>query len=122
MRSMIPGLLMLALAGCGTARTGSAPQVEPRDIAGKWQGWLVTERSFALYNLDIKADGTFEVTGQWTWAQGVLIATDGGLRFDGTGAWRGTLVLEQRGRQSTLRLERDDRLVRGYLHPVGSDG
>jgi hypothetical protein len=44
------------------------------------------------------------------------------LRFDGSGPWRGTLTLEQRGGSRALKLERDDRLVRGYLHRVGDGG
>jgi hypothetical protein len=119
-------LIVGGLSGCMSAPT--ATPVSPvsaeqaRDLAGAWQGWLVTERSFALFNLDIKTDGTFEVTGQWTRAQGMLLSADGTLRFDGTGPWRGTLTLEERGGSRALKLERDDRLVRGYLHRVGDGG
>jgi hypothetical protein len=46
------------------------------------------------------------------------VVTEGKLRFDGTGAWRGTLVPEGRGERRVLRIERDDRLYRGTLHPI----
>ncbi|HEV8437095.1 MAG TPA: hypothetical protein VGT40_03280 [Methylomirabilota bacterium] len=126
MRRIVVLLASIGLAGCMSAP--AATSVSPAspeqisDLAGSWQGWLVTERSFALFNLDIKTDGTFEVTGQWTRAQGMLLSADGALRFDGSGPWRGTLTLEQRGGSRALKLERDDRLVRGYLHRVGDGG
>ncbi len=52
-------------------------------MTGTWQGWLVTERSFNLINLEIRADGSFEVSGTWVRASGILMVTDGRLRFDG---------------------------------------
>ena len=85
-------LLFLGLVGCASVPTPTTlapvPAEEVKELAGAWQGWLVTERSFALFTLVIKDDGTFEVTGQWTKARGVLLVADGTLRFDGTGAWR----------------------------------
>ncbi len=91
-------------------------------LTGTWQGWLITERSFALFDLTIRNDGTFEVRGPWTRATGVLVVMDDQLRFDGTGVWRGTLALKGSGDQRVLWLERDDRLVRGNLHPVLAGG
>lgn len=91
-------------------------------MTGTWQGWLVTERSFNLINLEIRADGSFEVSGTWVRASGILMVTDGRLRFDGTGLWRGTLVPEGTGERRALRLERDDRLYRGTLHPISHAG
>lgn len=126
MGRLISLLLAVGLTGCMSAP--AATSVSPvsaeqaSELAGAWQGWLVTERSFALFNVAINADGTFEITGQWTRAQGVLLVADGTLRFDGTGVWRGTLALEQRGRDRALKFERDDRLVRGYLHRIANDG
>lgn len=118
-------LMVAALSGCASAPAAASvapvPQDKLSELSGAWQGWLVTERSFALFNLVVNQDGTFEVTGQWTRAQGVLVVADGAVRFDGSGAWRGTLALEERGPRRVLRLERDDRLVRGYLHPVRQD-
>jgi hypothetical protein len=126
MGRVISLLLAVGLTGCVSApaaTSGSPVSAEQaKELAGAWQGWLATERSFALFNFAIKADGTFEVTGPWTRAQGVLFVADGTLRFDGTGVWRGTLALEQRGRDRTLKLERDDRAVRGYLHRIVNDG
>ncbi len=49
-------------------------------------------------------------------------ALTGQLRFDGTGPWRGTLVPEGTGERRALRLERDDRLYRGTLHPFSHAG
>jgi hypothetical protein len=126
MRRLIVLCLTVCLAGCmSTPAVRSVSPVSPeqaKELAGAWQGWLVTERSFALFNFDINLDGTFQITGQWTRAQGVLVVADDTLRFDGTGVWRGTLALEHRGHARTLKIERDDRLVRGYLHLIdGTD-
>lgn len=123
MRRIIAVLLTATLVGCASApapRTVSTEDVKA--LAGRWQGWLVTERGFNLVNLDIRADGTFEVAGIWVRATGVLVVADGKLRFDGTGPWRGTLVAEGNGRSRVLRLERDDRLYRGTLHPISHAG
>jgi hypothetical protein len=127
MGRLISFLLAVGLTGCMSAAPAvtsvspvSAEQV--RELAGTWQGWLVTERSFVLFNLDINPDGTFEVSGPWTKARGLLVVADGTLRFDGTGVWRGTLAVERRGTDRALKLERDDHLIRGRLHRTGNDG
>jgi len=91
-------------------------------LTGSWQGWLVTERGFNLINFEIRADGSFEVSGLWVRANGILAVAEGRLRFDGTGLWRGTLVPEGTGERRALRLERDDRLYRGTLHPFSHAG
>jgi hypothetical protein len=126
MRRLLVLLLAVSLAGCLSAPTPSSMTPisadKARELAGTWQGWLVTERSFGLFTFEIKPDGTFEVTGPWTRAQGILVVADGTLRFDGTGSWRGTLAEQDGGRDRSLKLERDDRLVRGSLHRVVSDG
>jgi hypothetical protein len=95
---------------------------QARELTGRWQGWLITEQSFAAFDLDIAADGTFEVLGQRTSARGILVVAGGTVRFDGTGLWRGALKLVHRGPERSLWLERDDRAVRGWLHPIGRDG
>jgi hypothetical protein len=126
MARLVSLLVAISLVGCMSAPPATSLSPVPREeiekLAGTWQGWLITERSFALFNLDIKNDGTFEVRGPWTRAAGVLLVADSQLRFDGTGAWRGTLTLKRNGDQRVLTLERDDRLVRGNLHPVQTGG
>jgi len=117
--------LVVSLSGClsGPASrsvSGLSPE-QARELTGRWQGWLVTEQSFAAFDLEIAPDGTFEVTGQRTSARGVVVATDGALRFDGTGLWRGVLRLARHGAERSLWLERDDRAVRGWLHPIERD-
>ncbi len=119
-------LLAIGLGGCMSAEP-TAPLIPlspelAQELAGTWQGWLVTEQSFAHYQLDIKDDGSFTVTGPWVHARGVLGVVDGTLRFDGNGLWRGTLVLEPGGNRRTLKLDRDDHLVRGSLHRAAPDG
>jgi hypothetical protein len=95
--------------------------VDVPKFAGTWQGWLVGEQgSFTLVNMDIKPDGAFHITGQWIRASGVLVVTEGRLRFDGTGAWRGTLKPGDSDRPA-LALERDDRQYRGSLHRLTSE-
>ena len=117
--TILAALLVVTLAGCasGPARTILSEE-DVKDLAGAWQGWLVTEQSFDLVNLEIRPDGSFQVSGRWVRGSGVLLVADGKLRFDGTGPWRGTLVPEGRG----LRLERDDRLYRGTLHRISDSG
>ena len=129
MGKLMAVVVAVGLAGCMPApaapramTTSPVSAEQAKELAGTWQGWLVTERSFALFNFEIRADGSFEVSGGWTKAEGVLLNADGALRFDGNGLWRGSLVPEQRGGYLTLRLERDDRLVRGYLHRRSNAG
>lgn len=119
MRVVPAVVLIAALAGCASA-PGSRP-LSAEDVtalAGTWQGWLVTEGGFNLVTLAIHADGSFEVSAPLVRASGLLVVTDGRLRFDGTGAWRGTLVPEGAGERRSLRIERDDRLYRGILRPI----
>jgi hypothetical protein len=119
MRQMIGVLVIATLAGCASVSSSTPVSVDDvKTLTGTWQGWLVTERGFNLINFEILADGSFEVTGRSVRASGILAVTDGQLRFDGTGPWRGTLVPERTGDRRALRLERDDRLYRGTLHPL----
>ena len=123
MRHMIVVLLAATLVGCASAPAPTAVSAEDvTALAGSWQGWLITERGFNLISLNIRADGSFEVSGRSVRASGILVVTDGQLRFDGTGPWRGTLVPEGAGERRALRLERDDRLYRGTLHPISHSG
>ena len=123
MRDIVVALLAAILIGCASAPAPTAVSAEDiKALAGSWQGWLVTEQGFNLINLDIRADGSFEVTGRSVRASGILAVTDGQLRFDGTGPWRGTIVPEGVGARRSLRLERDDRLYRGTLHPISHSG
>lgn len=119
MRQLVVALLIVAFVGCASGPARSTVSAEDvKGLAGTWQGWLVTDRSFNLITFDIRADGAFEVSGPWVRGSGILVVTDGNLRFDGTGPWRGTLVPEGRA----LRLERDDRLYRGTLHRISHSG
>jgi hypothetical protein len=116
---IIASVLVATLSGCARAAGPSLVSVEDvTALAGMWQGWLVTERGFTLVNLGIRADGSFEISAPFVHATGLLVLTEGRLRFDGTGPWRGTLVLEGTGERRGLRIERDDRLYRGTLHPA----
>jgi hypothetical protein len=114
---IIASVLIVSLSAC--ASTPGPAVVAAEDVpalAGTWQGWLVTERGFTLVTFAIHADGSFEVTAPLVRATGLLVVADGRLRFDGTGPWRGTLEPDGAGDRRTLRIERDDRLVRGTLH------
>ena len=68
-------LLFLGLVGCASVPTPTplapAPAEEVKELAGAWQGWLVTERSFALFTtwfimgLWHGANWTFAIWGLW---------------------------------------------------------
>ena len=121
MRGTLALVLMIAVAGCASAPTlVSLDDVSA--LAGSWQGWLVTDQGSNLIRFDICADGSFQVSGSLVRASGILVVADGALRFDGTGMWRGTLVPEGTGERRVLRIQRDDRLYRGTLHPVSHGG
>jgi hypothetical protein len=122
MRSLIiASVLIVSLSACASTPGPTVVAVEDVPaLAGTWQGWLVTERGFTLVTFAIHPDGSFEVTAPLVRATGVLVVTDGRLRFDGTGPWRGTLEPDGTGERRALRIERDDRLVRGTLHPSGA--
>ncbi|HSF01617.1 MAG TPA: hypothetical protein VLA62_01315 [Solirubrobacterales bacterium] len=112
-------VLFATLSGCAGVPAPTVVSVEDATtLAGPWQGWLVTERGFVLVTFDIRADGTFEVSAPSIRATGLLVVSESRLRFDGTGPWRGTLMPEGQGERRTLRIERDDRLYRGTLHPA----
>jgi hypothetical protein len=113
--------LMIAGAGCATVPVSVSPD-DVSALAGSWQGWLITDGGVSLISFDIRADGTFQVSGPLVRASGVLVVADGALRFDGTGMWRGTLVPEGTGERRVLRIQRDDRLYRGTLHPISHGG
>lgn len=121
MRVMLLLVLTIAGAGCATAPVPVSPD-DVVALAGSWQGWLVTDGGISLISFDIRADGTFQVSGPLVRAGGILVIADGALRFDGTGMWRGTLVPEGTGERRVLRIERDDRLYRGTLRPLSHGG
>jgi hypothetical protein len=74
----------------------------------------VTSLDFAPAVLEIRADGTFEMSGMRTsdlrTVTGTLILSDGTLRLDGAGNWRGTVAISRLGRKRVLTIERDDQL------------
>ncbi len=117
MQSLV--IVSLLIAGCVSAPGSISNSGEDiAGLAGTWQGWLVTESGFSLVSFDIHGDGSFSISGPLVRATGQIVVTEGKLRFDGTGPWRGTLVREGRGEGRALRIERDDRLYRGTLHPI----
>ena len=80
-------------------------------------GWLITPRSFADINLEIRDDASFELTGDWgIHSAGVLVTQGGRVRFDGSRGWRGILTLVDTSAGPVLKLERDDRVERATFH------
>jgi hypothetical protein len=108
-------LMALVAAGCA-ASLPSVPQ-DPHQMTGSWGGWLIKPRSFEWINLEIREDGAFELTGEWgIQSSGVLVVRNGRVRFEGSRAWRGTLVLTDSAEGPVLKLERDDRTEQCTLH------
>ena len=73
MRHLIVVLLAATLVGCASAPAPTAVAADDvKALVGSWQGWLVTERGFNLINFEIRADGSFEVSGRSVRASGIL--------------------------------------------------
>jgi hypothetical protein len=107
-------LVGLLLAGCASVASTMRTSEDLQSLAGTWQGWVVTSLDFAPAVLEIRSDGTFEMSGMRTsdvrTVTGTLILSDGTLRLDGTGNWRGTVTVSDTGSKRVLTIERDDRL------------
>ena len=85
-------------------------------MTGSWGGWLIKPRSFEWINLEIRDDGAFDLTGEWgIQSSGVLVVPNRHVRFEGSRAWRGTLVLVDSAQGPVLKLERDDRTEQATL-------
>jgi hypothetical protein len=109
--------LLVLVAGCATTSRQSAVAQNPNEMIGSWHGWLIKARSFDWINLDIRSDGSFELWGEWgIRSSGILIVRDGAVRFEGSRAWRGTLVLSSGPAGPVLKLEHDNRAERATLH------
>ena len=86
-------------------------------MIGSWHGWLIKARGFDWINLDIRSDGSFELSGEWgIQSSGILVVRDGTVRFEGSRAWRGTLVLSSDQAGPVLKLEHDNGTERATLH------
>jgi hypothetical protein len=107
-------LVGLLVAGCASAPSAMRNAEDLKSLAGTWRGWIVASADFAPAVLEIRADGTFEMSGMRTsdlrTVTGTLIFSDGALRLDGTGNWRGTVTVSDAGSKRVLTIERDDRL------------
>jgi hypothetical protein len=107
-------LVALLLAGCASVPSAMRTPEDLQSLAGTWQGWVVTSLDFAPAVLEIRADGTFEMSGMRTsdlrTVTGTLILSDGTLRLDGAGNWRGTVAISRMGSKRVLTIERDDQL------------
>jgi hypothetical protein len=114
MKGAVVALLGLLLAGCASVPSPMKSPEDLQSLAGTWQGWVVTSLDFAPAVLEIRADGTFEMLGTRNpdvrMVTGTLILSDGTLRLDGTGGWRGTVTTSRMGGRRVLTIERDDRL------------
>jgi hypothetical protein len=101
---------------CETSRQPAAAQ-GPTEMIGSWHGWLIKARGFDWINLDIRRDGSFELSGEWgIQSSGILIVRDGTVRFEGSRAWRGTLVLASSPAGPVLKLDHDNRTEHATLH------
>jgi hypothetical protein len=116
-RSALALLLVFVVAGCATTSRQSAVAQVPNEMIGSWHGWLIKGRSFDWINLDIRSDGSFELSGEWgIQSGGILVVRDGTVRFEGSRAWRGTLVLGSSPAGPVLKLEHDNRTEHATLH------
>jgi hypothetical protein len=118
-RSAVTLLSVLVITGCMTTSSSLQSSVaqDPNQMVGSWHGWLIKPSSFGSINLDIRNDRSFELSGDWgIQSSGLLVVRDGKVRFDGSRAWRGTLVLASSPRGPVLKLERDDQTEHGILH------
>jgi hypothetical protein len=116
-RSCLVLLLAFVAAGCATTSRQPAVAQNPSEMTGSWHGWLIKARGFDWINLDIRRDGSFELSGGWgIQSAGVLVVRHGTVRFEGSRAWRGTLVLVSSPAGQALKLQHDNRTEYGTLH------
>ena len=112
-RAARAGLALLVGVVSGGCATGGARVTDVRQLAGVWQGWLVGPNDARPAILAILGNGTFALESRLIQASGEITLAGGELRFEGGGAWHGTLVLKDASGRRTLNLERADRAFRG---------
>ena len=119
-------LALALMAGCAApATSGHAAVTTLQQIAGHWQGWLITPRDYLAASLTIGDDGRFELIAPRTWVAGVVTPTADGLRFAatsglGAGGWHGTFILYGGDGARLLKVSRDDRLFPGRFTPAST--
>jgi hypothetical protein len=109
----------LVVTGCATTHLDTSEPQDMHRMVGLWQGWLITPMSFTQINLDIRDDGSFDLTGDWgIQSAGTLMTSGKETWFNGSRGWRGILRPVDTARGPALDLELDDRLERATLRLV----
>lgn len=86
---------------------------EVAEVAGAWEGWLLTSRDFVPAILHIYPDGTFDLAARRFRAAGKMHLTAGVLRFESVTGWRGTSSLYETDAHRQLHVDPDDRRFSG---------
>jgi hypothetical protein len=110
------GFATLALVGIMLGECVSVKRTtiaEIGEVAGAWEGWLLTSRDFVPAILEIYPDGTFDLTARRVRAAGRMQLTEGVLRFESVTGWHGTSSLYENGAQRLLHVDLDDRRFTG---------
>ena len=111
--------LGLILSGCATTHLDTSRPQDMHQMVGLWQGWLITPTSFTEIKLDIRDDGSFDLTGEWgIQSAGTLMTSGKEIWFNGSRGWRGNLPRADTPQGPALKLELDDRPERATLRLV----
>ncbi len=116
----------LLLGGCVMATLSVSTPEDVKALTGMWRGWIVTGRDFTPATLEIHSDAVFEISGFRVGVvrgvTGTLAVRDGNLRLEGSGGWRGTVIISGPTKRRVLRIERDDRLYPARFVEAASAG
>jgi len=107
-------LVGIVLEGCALVKQSQRTAiVEIGEVAGTWEGWLLSSRDFVPAILQIYPDGTFDLAARRIRAVGRMQLTAGVLRFETVTGWHGTSSLYGSEGQRLLHVDLDDRRFTG---------
>ncbi len=101
-------ILVAVLPGCTTLSHASVTDV--KSLAGGWQGWVDMGRGgYRLLTITVADNGAYEaVTTHGERTTGMIVVSDGQLRWSDTSGASGSMRLSERGGQRLLQGQRAD--------------
>jgi hypothetical protein len=111
---------LLAGAACATGTV--VPVAEPRELSGAWRGRMAGRSGHAIASLTVKEDGSFSGTmyldGEDRDFSGAITLVRPGHAVYRSSQGFGTVVLEERGGDRTLRFQPDGGGVASVFTPA----